>query len=485
MKKNIVKFCRSLTVSIVIFLLVIGSRNLAFADTPTSYQNLKYPPLPAIELPDFDRYQLNNGMVVYLVEDHRLPLINGVAVIRTGSRLEPNNQVGLAQITGEMIRAGGTQNHTPDELNNILEAKAASIETGIGTSSGSASFSGLSYDLDSIVPLFAEVLRQPVFAPEKLALEKTQLKGAIARRNDNPRGIANREFSKLIYGEFSPYARTIENETLDNINREDIIGFYHQYIRPEQIILGIVGDFEPQQMKSIIANNFGDWQGDKSEASLKLSQPQQVNTGGLYLIDQPQLTQSNILMGHLGGKLKDSNYTTLSVINGVLNGFGGRLYNDIRSRQGLAYSVYGFWSPAYDYPGLFIAGGQTKSETTAQFIQSTVTEIKRLQNESITKAELNYAKDSILNSFVFKFQNPSQTLSRLITYEYYDYPQNFIFDYQNAVKNTTIKDVLKVAKEDLKPNNIVTLVVGNKEIVGKNLKTLNKPIINLTINNYE
>ena len=481
MQQNIVKIWRSLTLSIVIFLFIIGSRNYALADIPSSYKNLQYPPLPELQLPEYERYQLDNGMVIYLVEDHRLPLITGNAVIRTGNRLEPNSQVGLAKITGDLMRTGGTKANTPDELNDILEAKAAAIETNIGKSSGSASFSILSYDLEDIFPLFAEVLREPAFAPEKLALEKTQHKGAIARRNDNPGNIASREFAKLIYGKNSPYARTIEYETLDNIKRQDVIQFYQQYIRPEHILLGIVGDFDPEQIKSLIAKYFADWQNNYPQPSLQLDQPKQVTNNGIYLVDQPQLTQSNIALGHLGGQLDNPNYSTLSVINGVLNGFGGRLYNDIRSRQGLAYSVYGFWSAAYDYPGMFIAGGQTKSETTAQFIQSTITEIERLQNELITEKELDYAKDSILNSFVFKFQTPSQTLSRLMTYEYYDYPQDFIFDYQKAVKNTTIQDVLRVAKEDLKPEKIVTLVVGNEQVIRNGLATFNQPITNINL----
>ena len=481
MQKNIVKIWRSLSLCIVILLLIIGSRNSAFADIPSSYKNLQYPPLPEVQLPEYDRYQLDNGIVVYLAEDHRLPLITGNAVIRTGERFEPNNQVGLAEITGDLMRIGGTKHHTPDELNDILEAKAASIETGIGKSSGSASFSILSYDLETIFPLFAEVLREPVFAPEKLALAKTQQQGAIARRNDKPGNITNREFTKLIYGENSPYARTIEYETLDNIQREDIIAFYEQYIRPEHIILGIVGDFDLKQIKSLIADNFTDWQNNNPQPSLKLETPQQVTESGIYVIDQPQLTQSNIALGHLGGQLNDENYSILTVINGVLNGFGGRLYNDIRSRQGLAYSVYGLWRAAYDYPGMFIAGGQTKSETTAQFIQSTISEIERLQTELITEKELNYAKDSILNSFVFKFQTPAQTLARLMTYEYYDYPQDFIFEYQKAVKNTTTKDVLRVAQEDLKPEQIVTLVVGNQQVIQEGLGTLNQPISNINL----
>ena len=140
-------------------------------------------------------------------------------------------------------------------------------------------------------------------------------------------------------------------------------------------------------------------------------------------------------------------------MNGVLNGFGGRLHNEIRSRQGLAYSVYGVWQGGYDYPGVFVAGGQTRSDTTTQFIKSLKEEIERLRTQPITEAELNYAKDSILNSFVFKFQTPSQTLSRMMTYEYYGYPQDFIFDYQQGVKNTQIDDILKVAQEYLHPDH--------------------------------
>lgn len=286
LKKIITKIFRGLTLSLVICLLVITSRNFAFADITTNYQDLKYPPLPRIQLPEYDRYQLENGIVVYLVEDHRLPLISANAVINTGSRFEPNNQVGLAEITGNLIRTGGTKKHTPEELSDILELKAASIETSISQSSGSASFSALSYDLDSIFPLFAEILQQPQFEPEKLAFLKTQFKGAIARRNDNPSNVANREFGKLIYGNDSPYARTVEYSTLDNITRVDVIDFYRQYIRPENMMLGIVGDFEPATMKSLINQYFANWQVDSPLPSFEqIPQPTQVNKQDIYLID--------------------------------------------------------------------------------------------------------------------------------------------------------------------------------------------------------
>lgn len=157
----------------------------------------------------------------------------------------------------------------------------------------------------------------------------------------------------------------------------------------------------------------------------------------------------------------------------MLNGFGGRLFNEIRSRQGLAYSVYGYWSPQYDYPGLFIAGGQTRSEATVPFIQSLLKEINDLRENPISADELDYAKESILNSFVFKFQSSGQLLSRIMNYEYYGYPQNFIFDYQRGIKATTIEDVQRIAQQYLQSDQLVTVVVGNGDEIKEQLKQIN------------
>ncbi|MBV5260291.1 insulinase family protein [Synechococcus moorigangaii CMS01] len=446
--------------------------NPAIALTPKDYNELEFPPLPEITLPDYERYTLDNGMVVYLMEDHSLPLVGGSMIIRTGSRLEPADKVGLAGITGTVMRSGGTLKHPADTLNNLLEQRAASIETSIGEGSGSASFSALKEDFDLVFDLFAEVLQQPAFPQDKLDLAKRQTAGSISRRNDEPDAIASREFDKLIYGADSPYARTVEYNTLDNIERADLFNFYRTYIRPDQIILGIVGDIDVEATKAKIAAKFGPWRNPQATADLTPPAVDQPAQTGAFLVDQSQLTQSSILIGHQGGQLSNPDYAELSVMNGVINGFGGRLFNEIRSRQGLAYSVYGVWSPRYDYDGQFIAGGSTRSEATVPFITALKGEIQRLQTEPVTPAELAYAKDSILNSFVFNFENPSQTLSRLMRYEYYGYPEDFIFQYQREVEATTIEDVQRVAQTYLKPDELTVLVVGNAAAIDPPLGSL-------------
>jgi zinc protease len=161
------------------------------------------------------------------------------------------------------------------------------------------------------------------------------------------------------------------------------------------------------------------------------------------------------------------------VMNEVLSGFGGRLFNEVRSRQGLAYSVYGQWSPQFDYPGLFVAGGQTRSDATVAFIKSILSELERIRSTPVSEPELAFAKDSVLNSFIFNFQNPAQTLSRLLRYEYFGYPDDFIFRYQQGVAATTIADIQRVASMYLQPDQLVTLVVGNAAAIQPPLTSLN------------
>ena len=443
---------------------------------PKHYDELEFSPLPEIQLPEYLRYQLDNGMVVYLVEDRDLPLISGSALIRTGSRFESQDQVGLAELTGNMMRNGGTKNHPPEELNLILEQNAASIESTINKTSGTVGFSTLTEDLDTVFELFAEVIRQPSFNSEQLQLIQNQQQGAIARRNDNPQEISQREFNKLIYGAISPYARTKEYETVNNISRNDVLNFYSKFVRPENMILGIVGDFDTAQMQSMVEAKFGDWQVSTPAPSLEIPLATQKYTDGIFLVDRPNLTQSSVLLGHLGGLLNNPDYPQISVLNGVINGFGGRLFNEVRSRQGLAYSVFGVWNPNYDYPGTFTAGGQTQSETTVPFIQSILAELEKIQNNPISEAELANAKESILNSFVFNFQNPSQTLSRLMRYEYFGYPEDFIFQYQEGIKATTVEDVQRVAQKYLALDKIVILVVGNASSINPSLESLSSKV---------
>lgn len=444
------------------------------------YEELTFPPLGDIVIPDYERYELNNGLVVYLMEDHDLPLVSGSATFRTGSYLEPPEKTGLAGITGQAMRLGGTIDHPPEVLNEMLEQRAAAVETSIGGTNGSASFSSLSEDLETVFDLFAEVITQPAFEQTQFDLIKSRSAGGIARRNDDADDIVSREFRKLVYGNQSPYARIMEYSNLENISRDDAVSFYEQTLTPANMILGVVGDFDPDTMKAQIERTLGQWE---TSGTMDLPAPPEgtQQAAGLYVVDQPQLTQSYVHVGHIGDELSSPYHAPMVVLNEVLNGFGGRLFNEIRSRQGLAYSVYAVWSPRYDHNGLFIGGGQTRSEATVPFIQSMYSEIEKVRTEPVSEAELAFAKDSVLNSFVFNFQTPSQTLSRVIRYEFYGYPQDFVFQYRDNVENATTQEVLAAAQATLIPEKLITVVVGNTADIQPGLDVLGVPITELDV----
>lgn len=463
-----------LGVATLLFLLLV--RSPASAAMPKHYTELEFPPLPEIQVPEYERYQLDNGAVVFLLQDRELPLVEGRAFFHTGKRLEPEDKVGLASLTSEVMRSGGTKQHSADELNQILARKAAAVETSVARTYGKATFNALSEDKELVMSLFAEVLRQPTFDQQKLELAKTQRRGQISRRNDDPSDIASREFRKLVYGDQSPYARTMEYSTIENISRADLIDFYQQYMHPNNMILGIVGDFDMDRMRSLVEEKFADWEPLPDLDVRSLPEVEQARKSGVFKVDRPQLSQSYVRLGHLGGQISSPDFPALSVLNQVLNGFGGRLFDQIRSQQGLAYSVYGLWQPRYDYPGYFVAGGQTQSQTTVPFIKAIVKEIKKVRQEPITAEELNFAQESTLNSFVFNFDSPEKTLSRLMRYEYYGYPQDFIFQYREAVENTTIEQVQQAAQKYLHPDCLVTLVVGNTDAIEPPLSSLGENV---------
>ena len=259
-----------------------------------------------------------------------------------------------------------------------------------------------------------------------------------------------------------------------------MVDFYDQYVTPNHIILGVSGDFDIATAKVLIAKHFGDWQPTSVQLP-PIPGTTQATSTGTYIVDRPQLTQSSVRLGHISGLASSEDFPALSVMNNILNGFGGRLFNELRSRQGLAYSVYGYWDAEFDYPGIFLAGGQTRTEGTAAFINGIRSEIDRLRTGPLTEDELTYAKDLTLNSFVFRFATPFQVLSRLMTYEYYDYPSDFLFQYQQGIKDATVADVKRVAKTYLNPDQLVTLIVGNKGAIAPLLSSKSLKEIDVTI----
>ena len=441
----------------------------------TSYKALKYPPPNQIRVPEPTRFVLGNGMVVYLVEDHELPTISVSAMVRTGDRWEPVEKAGLASIAGTVMRTGGTLARKGDQLDEELDRLGASVETGIGEDSGNASVSVLKEDIDTGLSILADILQHPAFPQDKIDLAKITEREVIARRNDDAGQIASREFDRMLFGKNSAYGHMPEYATIDSITQADLIAFHKQFFQPENIMLGAWGDFKAEEMRAKIEKTLGGWaRGGQAKPLVPEMEPGSRKRAGIYAINKDDVNQSTVYMGFIGGKRNDPDYYALTVMNVVLGGgFSSRLMNHVRSDQGLAYSVGSSWRAGWDRPGTFVAQGGTKSETTVKIVNSIRTELGKM-SEEVTDDELAKAKDAILKGFAFEFDSTGKIVLRLMTYDYFGYPSDYLQQYQANIEKVTKADVLRVATQYLKTDQLAILVLGKEKDFDQPLATLGK-----------
>jgi len=461
------KMLKNLSIAAAAILALAGNAQV------TDYHKIQTPPLHNFTPAQPKRIVLGNGMVIFLQEDHELPLINGRAIIRGGGRDVPASKAGLIGIYAQSWRTGGTTAKTGDELDDFLEARAAHIETPGDVDSTGVTMNILKGDFDAVFPLFVDILQHPAFRQDKIDLAKTQTRTSISRRNDDPDSIRVREANKLGYGADSPYARQPEYATIASITRDDLVAFHDRFVHPNNIILGFVGDFDSAAMEKKLRAAFGSWA--KGPQATKPADTGTPAKPGYYLINKDDVTQSNIAVVHPSHMMRnDPDYYAAVVMNEILSGgsFSGRLMNDIRSKAGLAYGVGGGLFAGWDHPTLFNVVMGTKSGTTIEAVNMLKQEVEDLQTKPFTEDELKRAKDAILNGFVFTMDSKAKILNQRMMLEFYGYPADYWQKYQKGVESVTTADVARVAKKWVHPDQLAVLVIGNPKDFDKPLTSL-------------
>jgi zinc protease len=419
----------------------------------------EFPALNAIRTPQVVQATLKNGMRLLLVEDREVPTVDLRAMIRTGAVHDPAGKTGLASITATVMRTGGSAKFPGDALDQLLETLGASVETGMGQTEGSVGVSALKADADKALEVLADVLANPAFPEDKIELAKIELKSAISRRNDEVGQITDREFNRLIYGKDSPYAAQAEYATVDAVTRDDLAAFHGKFYHPENMILAAWGDFSAKDMRKKIETAFAGWKRGGADAAGSPAVDYAYDFS-VNMIEKPDVNQSNIQLGHIGTTMDNPDYPALVVMNQILS--FDRMFKRIRTDEGLAYSVWGYYGADYDHPGAFSAGCQTKSESTIKAIRLMLDEVRRMQNEDVTERELNKSKDQYLNGFVFNFDSNGKIVRRQMTYAYYGYPADFSEKVKAGVEKVTAADVRRVAQKYLRPDKVRILVVGKQ-----------------------
>ncbi len=446
-----------------------------------SPNDLKIPPLGEIKIPHPAVFTLPNGLKIFLLENHELPVVRGTMLVRTGNLFDPKNKRGLATLTGITMRSGGTKALAGNELDERLESMAASVETDIAESTGTARFRCLKENTNEVLGLFRDVVTSPAFSEDKIELAKTQIKSEISRRNDEAAGIASRELLRLVYGPDTPYGGMEEYATVDAVTRADIEAFYTRYFFPSNILMSVYGDFSTAEMRDKLQSLFASW----NVTQPKVPPFPPVDTParpGIFFVQKSDVQQIFLQLGELGGEYRDPDFPALSVAADVLGGgFSSRLLREVRTRLGYAYEIDAGWEADFIHPGTFRIACSTKPQEATETIQAILSQLERIRNGEVSDQELKTAKDAVLNSLVFAFERPSSTLARLMTYEYFGYPLDFLSRYEKAISAVTKADVLRVAREYFLPAKLTIVAVGNRENIGEPLSNLKLPIQQLDV----
>ncbi len=421
----------------------------------TEFRPLEFRP-PAIEVAT-----LSNDMTVLLLEDHELPVVDAAVRIRTGSIYEPADKVGLAALTGTVMRTGGTASLTGDELDEELEFMAASITTSIGLDSGVATLSVLKKDVRRGFELFADVLRHPAFREEKPELARRQALEAIRRRYDDPVSIASIEFSKLVYGPDTVWGRVSTIETVNAVTRDDLVAFHHRYYAPNNMMMAVSGDFDRTELIVLLEEVFAGW--EPREIELPAIPPLEVRYEPQVYWVQREGPQTAIAMGHLGMRRHAPEQYAVETMNYVygLGGFVSRLMREVRSNRGLAYGVQGYVGPGMDR-GLFRVFCQTKTESTIEATALIQQLTRELTERPVPADELGSIKDYLINRFVFKFESAAALVQERLLRDYLGYPPDYLETYTERIRAVTADEILDAARKYVHPDGMTYVFVGDR-----------------------
>jgi zinc protease len=419
--------------------------------------------------PEPDRVVLENGMVVYLLEDHELPLVSMTATMRTGSWLDPADKIGLASLTGSVMRTGGGGGLSAEQVDEELEQFAGDLGISIGRQSGSASLDVLSKDLKRGLQIFAGLIRTPTFEPARVELVKLQAIEGIRRRQDNPGSIVGREFVKLLYGEDHPTARESSIGSITRITRDDLVAFHRKTIHPNGMMLGVTGDFDKSSMLALLREVFGDWKKGEVPVLTIADVPQSQTAKPVVRFVNKETSQTHLRLGHLSIKEQDPDYVALAIANDILGGssFRSRLFNDVRTKRGLAYSVGSRLNAGVHDQGVWLMRAETKLPSTQEVIARFVANMERMRTELVTDNELAEAKEAYVNSFVFSFASSSAIVGRLIELEYDGLPKDFLQQLRARVVALTKEEILAAAKKHFNPERLTIVAVGSGEALPK------------------
>jgi Predicted Zn-dependent peptidases len=414
-----------------------------------------------VQLPKAQEATLKNGLRVVLLESHKIPTFAMQMVVLSGGLSDSADSHGLASSTATLLREGTTK-RSSKEIAEQTEAIGASLfsSSGLSSMTSTVTVSGLTDNLDQIVDIFADVVRNPSFPQDEIEKYKKRTLANLMIQRSSPQFLADEQFSKAIYGDHPAALASPPAESIKKLSTKDLATFHSTYYRPNNAMLTVVGDVTMKSILPVIEKAFGDWQKADVPATTIPAAPVQ-SAARIFLIDRPGSVQTVIELGTLGIERTSPDYFAVLLANRVLGGGPtGRLFLNLREDKGYTYGAYSSFGGS-KYRGTWTASSEVRTDVTEGAMKEFMYELDRLRAEPVTAEELENAKRAIVGSFALSLESPTSLLANIVTQKLYNLPADYWDTYPQKVAAVTAADVQRVANQYLDKEHLQVVAVGD------------------------
>jgi zinc protease len=438
---------------------------------------------PTLRTPTWTKATLSNGAELLVSERHDLPLVSfSISFLGGSSQFEPATRKGVAGITAAML-SEGTKTRDGEALSNALQLLGTSVQVGIGSESGSISFTSTAAKFPATLDIVADMLLNSTFPAESLERLRAQRLVALTQAKDQTGAIAANVFPRTLYGAAHPYGQFTTEQTMKAINRDNIATLYKEYYQPGRAVITVVGDVKADTVRGTIEKAFAGWAKGGSKPAFTyptLPAPKQTT---IYLVDKPGAAQSTVAVGVPGPPRNTPDYSAMQVMNTMLGGmFQSRLNANIREEKGYSYGVFSNFTYGKG-PGPFRAGGDIVTDKTDEALVEFMKELRGIRGDRpITDEELKTAKDSLIQRLPGQFASIQMVNSAINSLWLQGLPDDYYQQYSKAIAAVTKEDVLRVAKKYIDIDRLALVIVGDRAQIEAPLKATNiAPIVLLDL----
>ncbi|HET7275847.1 MAG TPA: pitrilysin family protein [Longimicrobiaceae bacterium] len=428
------------------------------------------PPLPAqpLEFPGFRETTLPNGLQLIIVEQHDQPIANLSLYIESGAANDPPPEAGLANIVAQMLTKG-TADRTAEEISQTIEGVGGDLTASAADDYIRVSAVVLADDLPLAFELVQGVTLEPTFPQDELDIVRTRMLSALQAELAQPASVAQRRFVLEVYGAGHPYSLAALPGTVSEIDKADLEEFHDAHFSADNAVLVVSGDVDADEVEELASNAFGEWAGGGVPEPTFIEPPAR-EAARIYFVHRPGSVQSNILVGHVGIRPENPDYYPLQVLNKIVGGgTDSRLFSILREEKGWTYGAYSRLSRPEEI-GYFVASAEVRNAVTDSALIEMLNQLNRIRDETVTAAELNAAKSFLTGSFPLRIETAGQIAAQIAQVRLLGLPVDALTQYRERIEMVSAADVQRVAREYIRPERAVIVVVGDATQVLEDLE---------------